>query len=94
MTRNQMIVTSGVMLGLFLASIEGTIVNTAEPSVTGWDHPIFQIEGTYETQASSTPKVWAAQFMYAALGGGIGGMYGNSYVNRFWRTECQSRTML
>jgi hypothetical protein len=53
----------------------------------GKHHPIFQIEGIYETQVSSTPKVWAAQFMYTALGGGIGGLYGNSYINRFWRTD-------
>jgi len=25
--------------------------------------------------------------MYVALGGGIGGLYGNSYINRFWRTD-------
>ncbi|MBI5878015.1 MAG: MFS transporter [Chloroflexi bacterium] len=35
MNRNQAIVTSGVMLGLFLASIEGTIVNTAMPTIIG-----------------------------------------------------------
>ena len=52
----------------------------------GRHHPIFQIEGIYETQQDSGPKVWAAQFMYVALGGGIGGIYGNSYVNRFWLT--------
>ena len=33
MSRNHIIVTIGIMLGLFLASIEGTIVGTAMPTI-------------------------------------------------------------
>ena len=59
MSRNHIIVTIGVMLGLFLASIEGTIVGTAMPtivaqlgglSIYSWVFSAYML-----TQTSTTP---------------------------------------
>jgi EmrB/QacA subfamily drug resistance transporter len=59
MSRNHIIVTIGIMLGLFLASIEGTIVGTAMPtivaqlgglSIYSWVFSAYML-----TQTSTTP---------------------------------------
>ena len=59
MSRNHIILTIGIMLGLFLASIDGTIVGTAMPtivaqlgglSIYSWVFSAYML-----TQTSTTP---------------------------------------